>query len=229
MKIAVLGTGLVGRTLAAALAGLGHDVTIGTRDPAATLARAEPDAMGNPPFSAWRNEHAEVGLASLAEAAAPAELVVNATNGSGALPALTQAGAGNLAGKVLIDVSNPLDFSQGFPPTLFVKDDDSLGEQIQRTFPETRVVKTLNTMNAHVMVDPASLGAESSVFVSGDDAGAKATVTELLTSLGHTDIIDLGDISTARGAEMALPLWLRLMASLETGAFNFRIVRAGSA
>lgn len=228
MKIAVLGTGMVGRTLAGRLAGLGHDVTIGTRDPAATLARSEPDSMGTPPFSAWAGEHTEVRLASLDEAAASADLVINATNGSGALPALTQAGADHLAGKVLIDVSNPLDFSQGFPPTLFVKDDDSLGEQIQRTFPETRVVKTLNTMNANVMVDPGSLGAESSVFISGDDAAAKATATELLKNFGHTDIIDLGDIRTARGAEMVLPLWLRLMGSLNTGAFNFRIVRADS-
>lgn len=225
MKIAVLGTGLVGRALAARLSGLGHDVTIGTRDPAATLARAEPDGMGNPPFSAWAGEHTRVRLVPLAEAAAHADLVVNATNGSGALPALEQAGADHLAGKVLIDVSNPLDFSQGFPPTLFVKDTDSLGEQIQRTFPQARVVKTLNTMNANLMVEPASLGAESSVFLSGNDAAAKATVTELLESFGHTDVIDLGDISTARGTEMLLPVWLRLMAALDTAAFNFKIVR----
>jgi 8-hydroxy-5-deazaflavin:NADPH oxidoreductase len=225
MKIAVLGTGMVGRALAARLSGLGHDVTIGTRDPAATLARTEPDGMGNPPFSAWASEHTEVRLAVLAEAAADAELIVNATNGSGAVPALEQAGAGHLAGKVLIDIANPLDFSQGFPPTLFVKDTDSLGEQIQRAFPHARVVKTLNTMNANLMVDPASLGVESSVFVSGNDAAAKATVTELLESFGHTDIIDLGDISTARGTEMLLPVWLRLMGALDTAAFNFKIVR----
>jgi 8-hydroxy-5-deazaflavin:NADPH oxidoreductase len=225
MKIAVLGTGMVGRALAARLSGLGHDVTIGTRDPALTLARTEPDAMGNPPFSAWAGEHPRVRLAPLTEAAAEAELIVNATNGSGAVPALEQAGADHLAGKVLIDIANPLDFSLGFPPTLFVKDTDSLGEQIQRAFPQARVVKTLNTMNANLMVDPASLGTESSVFVSGNDAAAKATVTELLESFGHTDIIDLGDISTARGTEMLLPVWLRLMGALDTAAFNFKIVR----
>ena len=171
MKIAVLGTGMVGRALAGRLSGLGHDVTIGTRDPQATLARTEPDGMGNPPYSTWAKAHPEVALATFREAAAAAELVVNATNGSGALPALEQAGADHLAGKVIVDISNPLDFSQGFPPTLFVKDTDSLGEQIQRAFPQARVVKTLNTLNADLMVDPASLGAESSVFVSGDDAG----------------------------------------------------------
>ena len=225
MKIAVLGTGMVGRALAGRLSGLGHDVTIGTRDPQATMARTEPDGMGNPPFPTWAADHPDVTVASLDEAAADAELVVNATSGSGALPALEQAGADHLAGKVLIDISNPLDFSQGFPPTLFVKDTDSLGEQIQRALPQARVVKTLNTLNADLMVDPAALGAESSVFVSGDDAAAKATVTELLESFGHTDVIDLGDISTARGTEMLLPVWLRLMGALGTGAFNFRIVR----
>jgi predicted dinucleotide-binding enzyme len=225
VKIAVLGTGMVGRALAARLAGLGHDVTVGTRDPQATLARTEPDGMGNPPFPAWAAHHPEVTVASLNEAAADAELVVNATNGSGALPALERAGADHLAGKVIIDISNPLDFSQGFPPTLFVKDTDSLGERIQRAFPQARVVKTLNTLNADLMVDPASLGAESSVFVSGDDAAAKATVTALLRSFGHTDVIDLGDISTARGTEMLLPVWLRLMGALGTAAFNFKVVR----
>lgn len=225
MKIAVLGTGMVGRALAARLSGLGHDVTVGTRDPKATLARTEPDGMGNPPFSTWTAEHPAVALATLREAAAGADLVVNATNGSGALAALEQVGAEPLAGKVLVDISNPLDFSRGFPPTLFVKDTDSLGEQVQRAFPQARVVKTLNTMNANLMVDPAALGAESSVFVSGDDAAAKATVTELLESFGHTDVIDLGDITTARGPEMYLPIWLRLMGALGTAAFNVKVVR----
>ena len=126
---------------------------------------------------------------------------------------------------MVVDISNPLDFSAGFPPTLFVKDTDSLGEQLQRAFPEVRVVKTLNTMTADVMVDPASLGAESSVFLSGDDAAAKATVLELLRSFGHTDVIDLGGIETARGTEMYLPIWLRLMGALGTAAFNVKVVR----
>ena len=225
MKIAVLGTGMVGRALAARLSGLGHDVTVGTRDPQATLSRTEPDGMGNPPFRTWATDHPEISLAPLGEAAAGAEVVVNATNGSGALATLEQAGAEHLAGKVLVDISNPLDFSQGFPPSLFVKDTDSLGEQIQRAFPQARVVKTLNTLNADLMVDPASLGAESSVFVSGDDAAAKATVTGLLISFGHTDVIDLGGIDTARGTEMLLPVWLRLMGALGTATFNFKIVR----
>lgn len=148
-----------------------------------------------------------------------------AGNGSAALDMLTAAGADHLAGKVVLDISNPLDFSAGFPPTLFVKDTDSLGEQVQAAFPEARVVKSLNTLTAALMVEPGLLGATTTVFVSGDDAAAKATVTDLLTGFGHTDVIDLGGIETARGTEMFLPLWLRTMGALGTGMFNISVVR----
>jgi hypothetical protein len=167
-----------------------------------------------------------VRLATFAEATEEADLVVNATNGGVSIDVLTQAGAANLAGKVLLDIANPLDFSQGFPPSLFVKDTDSLGEQIQRAFPDAKVVKTLNTMTAALMVEPAlAAGGDHSVFVSGDDEAAKRTVIDLLTSIGHTDVIDLGDLSTARGTEMLLPIWLRLMGALGTPMFNFKIAR----
>ncbi len=226
MRIAVLGTGMVGQTIAARLDALGHDVTIGTRSPEATLARTEPDGMGNAGFGAWAAEHPAVTVSTFEDAAASAELVVNATNGGVSLDVLEAAGRENLAGKVLVDIANPLDFSQGMPPTLFVKDTDSLGEQIQRAFPDTKVVKTLNTMNAYLMAHPKQLAdADHSVFVSGDDTAAKGTVADLLTSMGHTDVIDLGDISTARGTEMLLPVWLRLWGALGTPAFNFKIVR----
>ena len=225
MKIAVLGTGTVGRVLAGRLASLGHDTTIGTRDPAATMARTEPDGMGTPPYATWSAEHPTISLANFADAAREAELVINASNGEATLDVLQQAGAENLSGKVLVDVSNPLDFSAGFPPSLSVSNTDSLAEQIQREFPEARVVKSLNTMNADLMVDPASLEAESTVFVSGDDADAKATVTALLESFGHTDVIDLGDITTARGPEMMLPAWVRLMGALGNSRFNWKVVR----
>lgn len=225
MRIAVLGTGMVGQAIAGRLHELGHDVVVGTRVPAATLARTEPDGMGNPPFRDWHAAHPGVAVASFADAAAAADLVVNATNGAAALAVLGLAGADNLAGKVLVDISNPLDFSRGLPPTLFVKDTDSLGEQIQRALPEAKVVKTLNTLNASLMVDPKSLGESSTVFVSGDDTEAKATVRSLLESFGHDDVIDLGPLETARGAEMLLPVWLRLMGALGTAAFNFKVVR----
>ena len=226
VRLGILGTGVVGKTIAARLAGLGHEVMVGTRDPEETLSRTEPDRYGNPPFSAWQQEHPEVELGTFGEAAAHAEMVVNATAGIVSLEALDMAGEENLNGKILIDVSNPLDFSKGMPPTLSVSNTDSLGEQIQRRFPEAKVVKTLHTMNAYLMVDPAQLaGGDHTVFVCGDDPEAKAKVTELLRSFGWTDIIDLGDISNARGTEMLLPIWVRLFGALQKPIFNFKIVR----
>jgi 8-hydroxy-5-deazaflavin:NADPH oxidoreductase len=226
VRFGILGTGVVGKTIAARLADLGHDVMVGTRDPEGTLSRTEPDPYGNPPFSAWQQEHPEAQLGTFGEATAHCEMVINATAGAVSLEALEQAGEDNLNGKILIDIANPLDFLKGMPPTLSVSNTDSLGEQIQRRFPETKVVKTLHTMNAYLMVDPTQLaGADHTVFVSGDDARAKATVTELLRSFGWTDIIDLGDITTARGTEMMLPIWLRLFGALQKPIFNFKIVR----
>lgn len=225
MDIAVFGTGMVGRAIAGRLDELGHTVVVGTRDPHVTMNRTERDGMGNSPFPAWQAEHPGVGLAGFAEAAAASDLIVNATSGDAALEVLHLAGADNLAGKVLVDISNPLDFSHGMPPTLSVKDTDSLGEQIQRAFPETKVVKSLNTLNAGLMIHPESLGTSTTVFVSGDDRDAKATVVGLLESFGHDDVLDLGGIETARGTEMLLPLWLRTMQALGTPVFNFKVVR----
>ena len=153
-------------------------------------------------------------------------MVVNATAGGVSLGVLELAGEGNLNGKILMDVSNSLDFSEGMPPTLSMSNTDSLGEQIQRRFPEARVVKTLHTMNAHLMVDPAQLaGADHTVLVGGDEAEAKQAVTELLESFGWIDVIDLGDITTARGTEMLLRVWLRLFGALQKPVFNFKVVR----
>lgn len=226
MKIAVLGTGTVGRALAAGLAAAGHAVTVGTRDVAATLSRVATDSMGNPPFADWRRQHQDVGVESLAEAAAGAQLVVNALSGPASLPGLEAVGEANLAGKVLVDVANPLDFSRGMPPSLTVCNTDSLGEQIQRRFPSALVVKALNTVNAGIMVDPAGLGGgDHTVFVSGDDATAKAQVVALLESMGWSDVIDLGDITTARGTEMYLALWVRLFGVLGTPTFSIKVVR----
>jgi predicted dinucleotide-binding enzyme len=226
MRIAVLGTGPVGQTVAARLDELGHEVKVGTRDVETTMARTKPDNFGRPPFPKWAKEHPQVEVATLAEAASGADVVVNATNGSGSVEALEAAGADNLARKVLIDIANPLDFSQGMPPSLFASNADSLGEQIQRRFPDTRVVKTLNTMNTHLMVDPKQLaGGDHTVFVSGNDGDAKAEVTRLLQSLGWSDIVDLGDITTARGSEMYLPLWLRIMGATQNPMFNIKVVR----
>ncbi len=225
-KIGVLGTGPVGQAIAAKLAELGHSVVVGTRDPAATLARTDPDSFGNPPFKAWKEEHPNIELGSHAQAAAHGDLVVNATTGTGSLAALKAAGEQNLAGKVLIDIANPLDFSKGMPPSLTICNTDSLGEQIQRAYPAAKVVKTLNTMNAYLMVGPQQLaGGAHTVFVSGNDPAAKQTVTELLQSFGWQDIVDLGDITTARGTEMMLPIWARVWVATGEPMFSFKLVR----
>jgi len=226
MRIAVLGTGMVGQAVAGKLAELGHDVVVGTRDPEATLARTEPDFLGNPPFRAWKQANPAVALATPAAAAAHAELVVNASNGAGSIAMLDSAGEDNLSGNVLIDIAVPLDFSQGTPPSLFVSNTDSLGEQIQRRFPRSRVVKTLNTINCDVMVNPGKVPGDHDVFVCGDDADAKHQVRELLQNFGWPaeHIVDLGDITSARGTEMYVALWLRLWAALGTSHFNIAVM-----
>ena len=223
MKIAVLGTGLVGRALAAKLADAGHDVVVGTRDVEATLARTEAGPMGHPPYAEWQKDHANVRLVAYTDAGVHGEIVVNATSGEGSIAALEA--AGDLAGKVIVDVANPLDFSQGFPPTLWVCNTDSLGEQIQKAFSDARVVKTLNTVNANVMVEPSRVPGEHTVFVAGEDAAAKETVKGLLKDFGwsETSIVDLGGIRAARGTEMYLPLWLSLMGALGTADLNIRV------
>jgi 8-hydroxy-5-deazaflavin:NADPH oxidoreductase len=203
MRIGILGAGVVGQTLAAKLRELGHDVSVGTRNP-------------------------RDGAVAYADAAAAAELVINATSGTGSLEALDAAGAENLTGKVLIDVANTLDHSKGFPPGLTVCNDDSLGEQIQRAYPDVNVVKALNTMNCDVMVNPALVPGEHVVFVCGNDDAAKAQVCELLGSFGWPPerIVDLGDIGNARGTEMYVALWIRLMGRLGTPKFNITLTRA---
>jgi 8-hydroxy-5-deazaflavin:NADPH oxidoreductase len=216
MKIGVLGTGMVGRTIATKLIELGHEVTMGSRD-------ATGEAV-----TAWAAENGDrASAADFAGAAAAGEVVFNCTAGGASLEALDSAGAENLGGKVLVDVANSLDFSAGMPPQLSVCNDDSLAEQIQRAFPEARVVKTLNTVNAAVMVSPGDLPEPHDIFVSGDEEAAKAEVMGLLESFGwpRDRIIDLGPITSARGMEMYLPLWLALMGATGSPAFNVRVVR----
>jgi len=199
---------------------------IGTRNAARTLAVDQPDIMGNPPFRDWQKERPGVKLAAFAEAAAHGEIVINAVHGAAAVETLNPLEAA-LDGKILIDITNPLDFSKGLPPSLFVSNTDSLGEQIQRALPKTKVVKTLNTMNAMLQVDARRLaGGDHHLFVSGNDAPAKARVSALLEEwYGWENTIDLGDITTARGAEMILPIWVRLWGVLQTPFFNFKIVK----
>jgi predicted dinucleotide-binding enzyme len=214
MRIGVFGTGSVGRRIATKLVELEYEVTMGSRS-------ADGEALRE-----WV-EGAGPGAAggTFADAAAAGELLFNCTAGEVSLEALEAAGADNLSGKVLVDVSNPLDFSGGMPPTLTVCNDDSLGEQIQAAFPEAKVVKSLNTINNQVMTDPGRLPGAHNVFVCGEDEGAKGTVTELLVEFGwpRESVIDLGGIAAARGTEMYLPLWLQLMGALGTPDFNIQV------
>jgi 8-hydroxy-5-deazaflavin:NADPH oxidoreductase len=226
MKVAVLGSGVVGRTLAAKISALGHSAALGTRDPRATLARGDTGPMTPQTFAEWHSANPKVVVATFAEAAASAELVFNATNGHAAIDALESAGAGNLSGKTVIDTSNALDFSAGFP-SLFVSNTDSLAERIQSSFPDALIVKSLNTVTAPVMVDPAGIaGGEHDLFVCGNDAAAKEQAIGVLRDwFGWKHVTDLGDITAARGLEMYLPLWLRLMGAVGTNLFNIRIAR----
>ena len=224
MKIGIFGTGIVGQTLAGALAAKGHDVMIGTRDPQATLQRS---STRGPAFRDWHASHQAVKLGTFAEAARFGEVILNATSGSGASLALEGAGAEALGEKILLDISNPLDFSKGFPPTLTVCNADSLAEQLQRAFPRVRLVKTLNTTTAALMVNPRAVGGgDHTMFVAGNDTDAKAKVKEWLGEwFGWRDVIDLGDVTNARGMEMLLPIWTRLYGALGSPMFNFKIVR----
>ena len=228
MKFGILGTGVVGQTITEKLVQLGHQVMIGTRDKQSTLAKTGKDNFGRPPIGEWLKNNSKVQLGSFSEAAEFGELIVNATNGFGTMPALEAAGKNNLANKLMIDISNPLDFSKGMPPTLFISNTDSMAEQIQRTYPETKVVKALNTMNAYVMTNPKLLPEPTNVFLNGNDSGAKNEVKKILMSFGWNDqdIIDMGDISTARGTEQILPIWVRLWGTFQTPMFNFKMIVA---
>lgn len=229
MKIAVIGTGAVGRTLAAKLDELGHDVAMGTRDVESTLAAEGPTgALGHPSYANWQEDHPAVRLLPFAAAGAHGDLVLNAVNGANAVAAMQAVGADTLAGKVLVDLALPLDLSHGFPPALTISGDDSLAEEIQRALPDTRVVKSLNTVYMEVMVDPSRVPGEHTLFVSGDDPDAKQAVKDLLQQFGWSParVIDLGDLATARGVEEYSMLFFALSGALGTFDFNIAVHRA---
>lgn len=216
MQIGVLGSGVTGLTIGSKLIQLGHEVMIGSRDEA------------NPPAVVWAKEEGQHALyGTFMNAATFGEIIFNCTRGSSSLAALNQSGTENLSGKVLIDTANPIDRTTD-RWTLTVSNTDSLGEQIQRAFPETKVVKTLNTVNANVMVEPAKLLERTHVFVSGNDIEAKATVVRILRDwFGWKEIIDLGGIETARGVEMYVLLWHNLRNAISSQRFNIKVVTSG--
>ncbi|HEX5218014.1 MAG TPA: NAD(P)-binding domain-containing protein [Verrucomicrobiae bacterium] len=212
MKIGVLGTGMVGAAIATKLVQLGHHVTMGSRTP------------NNPAAAKWANENGiNASQGTFADAALYSELVFLCTKGEATLEVVRTAGADSFNDKIVIDVSNPLDFSRGMPPSLLMCNTESLGEHVQKALPYAKVVKALNIVNADVMVDP-SKGGNPTMLLSGNDANAKKTVTALLRDFGWTDIVDLGDIKTARGTEMLLPAWLSLWNVIGHPHFGFRVV-----
>lgn len=220
MKIAVLGTGSVGETIGSALIAKGHQVKMGSR------------TASNEKAAEWVKKIGTNALqGTFADAAAFGEIIFNATKGENSIDALKQAGATNLKGKILIDIANPLDFSNGIPPSLLpsLSNTNSLGEEIQKTFPDVKVVKTLNTMWCGIMVNPAIIGGGDHVnYLCGNNADAKATVKNLLVdNFGwkEENLLDLGDITNARGTEAVLPIWLRVYMATHNGAFNFKIVK----
>jgi predicted dinucleotide-binding enzyme len=217
VKIAILGTGMVGVALGTKLVQQKQEVMMGSRTANSDAAQKWLQSVGG---------NAQIGTFS--EAAAFGEIVLDCTNGANSLAALRLAGADNLRQKILIQVSNPLDFSKGMPPSLTVCNTDSLGEQIQREFPDTRVVKALNTINCEVMIDPARVPGDHALPICGNHAQAKSEVAAKLSEWfgwKPSNIVDLGDITGARGMEMYLPLWLRLWGALGTPIFNMQLVR----
>jgi predicted dinucleotide-binding enzyme len=215
MKIGILGTGMVGSAIGTKLIKLGHEVKMGSRTP------------DNTKGSEWvKTNGAKATQGTFAEASSFGELLFNCTHGMASLEVLKLAGASNLKGKILIDIANPLDFSKGMPPSLSVCNTDSLGEQIQRAYPDTKIVKTLNTVNCNLMVNPSLVKGDHDIFVSGNDAEAKRKVVEILKNwFGWKSVIDLGDITSARATEMILPIWIRLMGLYQSPNFNFKIVK----
>jgi predicted dinucleotide-binding enzyme len=214
MRYGVLGTGMVGSTLATKLVSMGHEVMMGSR------------TANNDKALKWKNSVEGKGkIGTFADTAKFAETLLSCTEGETSIPALRSCDSKDLAGKVLIDVSNPLDFSKGMPPTLSVVNTDSLGEKIQREFTALRVVKALNTVNCQVMIDPRRVNGESDLFICGNDAGAKEQVKGLLKEFGWKSIYDMGDITNARATEQLMPIWIRLFVQFGSPDFNFRIVK----
>ncbi|MDJ0821287.1 MAG: NAD(P)-binding domain-containing protein [Paracoccaceae bacterium] len=217
MKYAVLGTGMVGHTLATKLVSLGHEVRMGARSADNEKAVAWADANG-----------AKARQGRFAEVAAWADRVIFAVNGGNIVAVAEAVGNDAVAGKTVIDVTNPLDMSGGLPPTLIpeLSNTTSAGEALQAQLPDAKVVKTLNTMNHLIMVDPARVPGEHDVFLCGEDDAAKQDVVAMLAEFGWTDPVDLGPLAAARGTEGLMPFWLRMWGAVGNADFNYRIVRA---
>ncbi len=211
MNISIIGSGGVAQAIGSALINKGHQVTLSARE------ASKPEAVE------WATQSGG-SVVAFSEVSATADIYLNCTAGMHSLAALQSVGVSTLAGKVLVDVANPLDFSNGFPPTLSVCNDLSLAEQIQVLLPTTNVVKALNTVANSVMVNPDIVPGRHHLPIAGNDSQAKAKVIGLLGEFGWSaeQIVDLGDISQARGTEMYLALWVRMFGKFGTPNFNIQ-------
>jgi predicted dinucleotide-binding enzyme len=225
MKIGVIGGGSVGQTIAAKLIANGHDVRLGIRNPSpAELAKERSQAKV---LTDWIKDTGGI-VVSFADAAKHGDVIFSATQGAHAIAALTLAGAANLAGKVLVDISNPLDFSHGMPPSLLPQygHATSLGEETQKAFPDAKVVKAFNTVSASAMVDASFVPGDHDLLIAGNDAAGKAAVEAIARKeFGWTSVVDLGDIVGARATEHLLPLWVRLWMIGGSPKVNIKLVR----
>ena len=222
MKIGIIGTGVVAQTLGAKLVELGHDVVLGTRDPKKLDEKKNMAVSLNEWLAAVKNK---AKVATFKDAAQHGELLINATHGQASVEALKLAEVDKVGAKVLIDTANELDFSKGYPVAL-ASHERSVAGNIQKAFPGLKVVKCFNTMAAPIMVNPKMIkGGDHTIFIAGNDTGAKAKVTDLLKSFGWTDIMDLGDIQAAHGPEMMMGMWVAIYGSLKNGMVGIKVQR----
>jgi len=198
-RVGVLGSGAVGRRLAAGFLSRGHDVMIGSRDPAKADLRQ------------WLAEAGRgIAAGTFAQAADHGALIVLALLGEAAEAGITAAGPEKFSGKVVIDAMNPLDFSGGFPPKLSVSGQDSLGERVQRALPEAKIVKAFNIIGNDYFVDPRFREGLPTMLIAGDDGGAKSLVRDVLADFGWSDVIDIGGIEGSRELEAICIAWVKI-------------------
>lgn len=223
MKIGIFGTGMVGRTLAERLITDGHEVMIGTRNIENTLANTKPDVIGTPPYKEWQEKNEIIKLGTFADAAKFGEVIFISTFGDVTIKAIDLAGKENLADKIIVDTTNPLDLSHGIPPGFSGTVGNSLGQQIQNHLPNSKVVKAFNTLSMHIVVNPKRQDGDPILMIAGNDQDAKAKAEEIAKIWGWKDSIDLGDIGEVFYMEAFALLWIRyaFKNSSWTHAFSF--------
>lgn len=223
MKVGIFGTGNVGRTIAEKFASEGNEVMIGTRDVEDTLAKTEPDAMGNPAYKAWQKNNLRVKLGSFEDTAKFGELIVISTSGNAAKKAIELGGKENFSGKIVIDMTNPVESS--VPPKYYGEFGNSIGEQVQHLLPEAKVVKTFNQMGVQIVVNPQREDGDPVLFLAGNDTEAKLQVSEIAKKWGWKEVVDFGDISQSFWLETLVMLWIQYAFKNNSWSHAFSFLR----